>query len=135
VCSCSNPTVFLFSCSSLAPPPLLHLSLSTYDASLPPFTRTRAQFYNFYIPTLLPTTYNPIILYTFPFLHYLLQDLGRVQKATHWLAVRKADWRAPHGPLGEASTGPGLEQHPVVQVLIRIPTRISLVPEPNSFGP
>ena len=42
-------------------------------------------------------------------------DLGRVQNALHWMAVRKANFKRPHGPHGEDYLK-DLADHPVVQV-------------------
>jgi formylglycine-generating enzyme len=42
-------------------------------------------------------------------------DMGRVQNAQHWLAVRKADWRWPNGPLGENAVE-DFPSHPVTQI-------------------
>jgi formylglycine-generating enzyme len=44
------------------------------------------------------------------------KDMGRVQSALHWLAVRKADWRYPHGPDSGGVKERYMMEHPVVQI-------------------
>jgi len=43
------------------------------------------------------------------------KDMGRVQSAQHWLAVRKANWKHPQGPHG-ADSVKDAGDHPAVQI-------------------